>query len=150
MSLIELISRCRESTDFQPLIDQIPYSAFIGMNCEQMGEELIFKMPKNEENLGNPMLPAIHGGVIGGFLENSAVLHLLLKMETPQLPKTINFSMDFLRAGRHMDTFARCEITRQGRRAAHVNISAWQTRESEPIAVARAHFLLTDRDAGTA
>ncbi|OUS23643.1 thioesterase [Gammaproteobacteria bacterium 45_16_T64] len=142
MDLLSLVRDCRDTLTCKALIDHIPYSAFIGMECEQFGEEYIFRLPKNENNLGNPTLPAIHGGVLGGFLENAAIIHLLLKLDTPRLPKTIDFSIDYLRAGHHKETYASCEITRQGRRAANVSMLAWQTKKSEPIAVARAHFLM--------
>ena len=139
--MLSMVKECRESKVFKPILDHIPYAKFIGMGCEQFGEEYIFTLRANADNLGNPTLPAIHGGVLGGLLENSAIIHLLLKLDTLRMPKTIDFSIDYLRAGRHKDTFAICEITRQGRRAANVSMYAWQTKKAEPIAVARAHFL---------
>ncbi|MDZ4332713.1 MAG: PaaI family thioesterase, partial [Pseudomonas sp.] len=89
---------------------------------------------------GNPTLPALHGGVIAGFMEHSAMLHLLMFMGIPHLPKIIDFSIDYLRAGHYRDTFVQCQVWRQGRRVANVAITAWQTNQTEPIATARAHF----------
>jgi acyl-coenzyme A thioesterase PaaI-like protein len=103
---------------------------------------LIFKLPGNDDNIGNPTLPAIHGGVIGGFMEMAASLHILLIEETVHLPKVIDFSIDFLRPGRHRDTFAQCDVVRKGRSIVNVAVRAWQTHTDEPIATARAHFLL--------
>ena len=60
-----------------------------------------------------------------------------------QMPKTIDFCVDYLRSARAVDTFARCEVTRQGRRIAHVTATCWQSAPAEPVAVARVHFLLT-------
>ena len=144
MDLLSIVKECRNNQMYKPVFDQIPYAQFIGMDCKQFGEEYVFTLPANENNLGNPTLPAIHGGVLGGFLENSAIIHLLLKLDIPRLPKTIDFSIDYLRAGFHKETYAICEISRQGRRAANVSMYAWQTKKSEPIAVARAHFLMED------
>jgi len=63
-------------------------------------------------------------------------------MDTAAIPKMIDFSLDYLRAGRHQDTFAECQVWRQGSRVANVAITAWQTERISPIATARAHFLL--------
>jgi len=90
--------------------------------------------------LNNPILPALHGGVIAGFMEHAAMLHLLMFMGIPHLPKIIDFSIDYLRAGHYRDTYVQCQVWRQGRRVANVAMTAWQTSQSEPIATARAHF----------
>ena len=107
-----------------------------------IGETLIFKLPKNEDNIGNPFLPAIHGGVIGGFMELSAVLHIIMTTDTVALPKVVDFSLDYLRPGRFQESFAECDVVRQGRKVVNVSVTAWQTRKTQPIATARAHFLL--------
>jgi acyl-coenzyme A thioesterase PaaI-like protein len=49
-----------------------------------------------------------------------------------------------------IDTFARCTLTRQGRQIANVSISAWQENSATPVSIARAHFLVQDRDGGVA
>ncbi|RLQ22040.1 PaaI family thioesterase [Seongchinamella sediminis] len=90
------------------------------------------------------MLPAIHGGVVGGFMEQAAALHLIAKMPQPVVPKTKNFSLDYLRPTRLRDTFAQCTLTRQGRQVANVSISAWQESRDTPCAIARAHFLIPE------
>ncbi|MCY1524341.1 hypothetical protein D9M68_592700 [compost metagenome] len=56
------------------------------------------------------------------------------------MPKIIDFSIDYLRAGHYRDTYVQCQVWRQGRRVANVAITAWQTTQTEPIATARAHF----------
>jgi acyl-coenzyme A thioesterase PaaI-like protein len=58
------------------------------------------------------------------------------------LPKTINITIDYLRSGRTVDTFARGVITRHGRRVANVRVEAWQDDPERPIAIAYAHFLI--------
>ncbi|HLR17799.1 MAG TPA: PaaI family thioesterase [Alcanivoracaceae bacterium] len=147
-ALKTLIEKCRSGeAPYQSLIERVPYANFLGVEIIAQGEELIFVLPKNETNLGNPTLPALHGGAVAGFMEQSAVIFLLLNMGEPRVPKTIDFTVDYLRAGLYRDTFARCKVTRLGRRIANVTISAWQTKYSEPITIARAHFLLSEETA---
>ncbi|WP_028455613.1 PaaI family thioesterase [Chitinilyticum litopenaei] len=127
----------------QLLQARIPYAALLGIRA-RAGEdgEPLFLLPYREANIGNVQLPALHGGVIGGFLENAAVMHLLWAREAFELPKVVDFSIDYLRSGKPLDTWARCEIVRQGKRIANVLMSAWQDDPARPIAQARAHFLL--------
>jgi len=66
--------------------------------------------------MGNPNLPALHGGVIGSFLELTALSEWLFRTGEQDLPRTTSFSMNYLRSDRTQDTFGRAVITRQGRR----------------------------------
>nr|WP_282876985.1 PaaI family thioesterase [Pseudomonas peli] len=128
--------------DYGPLLALIPYAGLIGIECERQGDDLLFRLPASPDNIGNPLLPAIHGGVIAGFMElAAAALYLLIYSESASIPKIIDFSIDYLRAGHFRDTYAQCQLWRQGRRVTNVAITAWQgDRQSHPIATARAHF----------
>ncbi|MCH1930530.1 PaaI family thioesterase [Shewanella acanthi] len=137
-----IVKRATELNDFGYLLEHVPYAKFTGMQVERFGDELVFKLPAKDDNIGNPILPAIHGGVIAGFMEMSAIVQLMVFMQTTKVPKVVDFSIDYLRAGLHKDTFAECRITRQGRRVANVSINCWQTNRKQLIATARAHFLL--------
>jgi uncharacterized protein (TIGR00369 family) len=128
--------------NYQTLLQQVPYAQFVGIQCAAYGEALIFSLPASAENLGNPILPALHGGVLAGFMETAAAVQLMVSSQRVKIPKIVNISIDYLSAGYHQDTFAECSITRQGKRVANVSIIAWQTRQSKPLAVARTHFLL--------
>ncbi|MBM3115429.1 PaaI family thioesterase [Jeongeupia naejangsanensis] len=132
----------RNVADLSGLLAKIPYAGLIGAEVRDDNGSPLFVLPFRESNIGNTLLPALHGGVIGGFLENAAVLHLMWAHEASVLPRVVDFSLDYLRAGRPQDLYARCEIVRQGRRVANVLMSAWQDDEARPIATARAHFLL--------
>ncbi|WP_313515342.1 PaaI family thioesterase [Pseudomonas sp.] len=143
MSTLDLNQQVRdahEKNDYDGLIALIPYAQLLGVECLRLGEDMVFRLPANKDLIGNPTLPAIHGGVIAGFMEQAGLLHLLMFMGIPHMPKIIDFSIDYLRAGQYRDTYAQCQVWRQGRRVANVAITAWQGKQSEPIATARAHF----------
>ncbi|WP_417346792.1 PaaI family thioesterase [Ferrimonas sp.] len=142
MNIKPVVQQAVADRDYTELLALIPYAQHLGMNCEQLGEELVFRLPNNPDNMGNPMLPALHGGVIAGFMEMSAMVQLMVVLHTTRVPKIVDFSIDYLRAGYARETFAECRITRQGRRVANVSVSCWQTNRKQPIATARAHFLI--------
>lgn len=140
LELKALVREAHARNDYSPLLRLVPYASLLGIECLRLGDDMVFRLPANEDCVGNPELQALHGGVIAGFMEHAAMLHLLMFMGIPHLPKIIDFSVDYLRGGQLRDTYAQCRVWRQGRRVANVAIAAWQTTQSEPIATARAHF----------
>jgi acyl-coenzyme A thioesterase PaaI-like protein len=92
--------------------------------------------------IGNPSLPALHGGTLGALLESAAIFELLWRAETALLPKTITLTVDYLRSGAPIDTHARGVVTRQGRRVTNVRMEAWQADRNAPVATAHAIFLV--------
>lgn len=138
----ELREDAVNSGSFEALLASVPYAQHIGVAFDGDASSGLFKLTRKQSNLGNPILPAIHGGVLGGFMEMASNLHLLATQPGILFPKIIDFSIDYLRAGADVDTYAFCEITRQGGRVANVEVHAWQSSRDKPIALARAHFLL--------
>lgn len=142
MSLKETLRQCHENNDFTPLVGSVPYARLLGIGCIKIGNDVVFTLPAQKDNIGNPTLPAIHGGVLGGFIEHAAILQVIMAMEEPRFPKVVDLSIDYLSAGHFRDSFAECTILRMGRRLANVQVLIWQTSKSEPVASARAHLLL--------
>lgn len=127
----------------QDLLARIPYAQFLGMKIELAGDEMTAVLPFGQHIVGNPVLPAIHGGVLGAFMEMTALAQLLLTEGQARQPRVIDVSIEYLRSGRPLTTFARAEIKKVGRRIANVHVEAWQDRRAAPIAALRGHFLVT-------
>jgi uncharacterized protein (TIGR00369 family) len=103
---------------------------------------VLYWLERRASNIGNPSLPAIHGGVIGGFLELSAAIEILYTLDVGQIPKVVDFSLDYLRPGRYKTIYANCTVLRQGKKLVNVTATAWQDDPQTPIATARCHFLI--------
>lgn len=125
------------------VLARIPYVAHLGAHAELHGDEMTAVLPFSRHLIGNPMLPALHGGVIGGFMELTAVIQLSLQ-SGDSMPKPIDVTVEYLRSGRPRDTFARAEVKKVGRRIANVQVEAWQEARAKPIAALRGHFLLAE------
>jgi uncharacterized protein (TIGR00369 family) len=138
----ELLRGAREAGDPQELLGMIPYLRLLGLRAEVRGGALLARLPADPKLIGNPVLPALHGGTVGALLESAAILELLWEGDLSDVPKTITLTVDYLRSARVVETYARASITRLGRRVANVQVRAWQDDEGRPIAVAHAHFLL--------
>ena len=78
------------------------------------------------------MLPALHGGVIGSLLETAAIAQVIWELRTPRLPKPVDITIDYLRSGRAVTSYARARIAKQGRRVVNVHAEMWQDDEAKP------------------
>jgi acyl-coenzyme A thioesterase PaaI-like protein len=70
----------------------------------------------------------------------------LISGHLPRLPKTIDFTVDYLRSGLPRDAYARAKVNRSGRRYASVYVEAWQDNRTRTYAQATGHFLMPRRD----
>ena len=128
---------------FQAGVDRIPYAKFLGVQVVSLGVyRLLVKLPFDRKLVGNPMLPAIHGGVLGAFLEIVAILQLVKEEGGEGLPKPINLTVDYLRSAGPRDLYGRATITKRGRRVVNVRVEAWQEDPERPVAAAHGHFLM--------
>jgi len=145
---VELIAEAKASGDIQRLIDIIPYHAYLGIRAREDNGAVITTLPESEKIIGNPVLPAIHGGVVGAFLETTAIFHLLWTGQTLHVPKTITITVDYLRSAAVRDTYAKAQITKLGSRVANVRARAWQDDPERPVAAVNANFLIKPAEDG--
>ena len=143
---MEALANLNAPTDLEAILESIPYVRFLGVRAEPRGDEITTILPFDRHLVGNPLLPALHGGVIGAFLEITAVIQLIWQIRSDYLPKTVDIGIDYLRSGRPLDTYGRAVVTKHGRRVANVRVEAWQEDRQRPIAAAHGHFLLKPRD----
>ena len=156
---VQVVKQRRDAA-LQKLVSGVPYIQFLGIQIDRRGDELTGVLPYKDMLIGNPMLPALHGGVTAAFLEVTAIVELSWKMiwqdmeegkfneETARIhfPKTIDFTVDYLRTGLPRDAYARARVNRYGRRYASVHVEAWQDNRSRLFAQATGHFLMPNRD----
>lgn len=141
--MLRAIAKLRSEDRLMDLDHLIPYSALVGFESTRDGKaQLLTALRHRDSNIGNPKLPAVHGGVVGALMEHAAIIYLMAETDIQAIPKTINVSIDYLRPVKPKDTFARAIMIRQGRRIANMRIQAWQEAEDRPVAAAHAHFLL--------
>src|SRR5215510_15554215 len=115
-------------------LQRVPYVRFLGMQVELAGDEMTAVLPFSQHLIGNPMLPALHGGVIGAFLEMTALAQLAMVQPAGRVPKTIDVTIEYLRSARAQETYARAIVRKLGRRVANVQVEAWQDSRAQPVA----------------
>jgi uncharacterized protein (TIGR00369 family) len=116
-----------------------PFARCLGIRLQADGTAV---MPFTPKIIGNPILPAIHGGMTGAFLETTAVIGVARELGVAAPPKPIGLTINYLRSGRALDSFANVSIVKQGRRIVAFEAKAWQDDPEKPIASAFGHFML--------
>ena len=140
--MLETIAALKESGNISAINDLIPYARTVGLEVFYDDTGLVTVLRFRESNIGNTIIRAVHGGVIGALLEHAAMLHLIEQTEITSVPRIVNISVDYLRPCLAADTFARGQVIKQGRRIANVRVDAWQDTPERPVAAAHAHFLV--------
>jgi acyl-coenzyme A thioesterase PaaI-like protein len=116
-----------------------PFARCLGIRARDDGTLL---MPFSPKIIGNPILPAIHGGMTGAFLETTAIVGVTRELGVSALPKPIGLTINYLRSGRALDSYASASVVKQGRRVVAFEAKAWQDDPAKPIASAFGHFML--------
>ena len=129
------------------LIASVPYMGFLGMTAELAGDEMTAILPFAPHLVGNTHLPALHGGVLGAFLEMTALCQLGVREPLRRQARTIDVTIEYLRPGRPVTTYARADVRNIGRRIANVHVEAWQEARDSPVAALRGHFMLSEAGA---
>ncbi|MEQ8662854.1 MAG: PaaI family thioesterase [Gammaproteobacteria bacterium] len=142
MTIVERLRAARASGDFSGLVAAIPYMETLGLLPQLVDDRLQVRLDASRIHVGNPYLQALHGGMIGGLLESTAILELALELAGDALPKPITVTVDYRRSGRVAPTFADARVTRLGRRVANVEARCWQDDRERPTATLVGHFLL--------
>lgn len=122
-----------------------PFAQTMGMTVDHLQGGL----PVIAYDFGAPVMGRpgfVHGGALGGLLEIAAIAALkvtLGKDESDLRIKPVNITINFMRGGRELRTYALGEVTRIGRRVANVEAKAWQDDPAKPIATVFMNFLLS-------
>ena len=121
---VSRIELAKSTGDWNQLVQSVPYARFLGISLDTHEGRLIGRMKFAEHLIGNPTIPALHGGTLGALLECAAQFELLYRAETIVLPKTITLTIDYRRSGKPVDTFVAANIVRVI--ATHLRIGYWR------------------------
>jgi acyl-coenzyme A thioesterase PaaI-like protein len=128
-------------------LDALPYARHLQLHVRRTTAGLVLRMAYHAALIGSPIPPRLHGGTLGGLLEITSTLAVVLaRGPVPEgasaFPKPVNITIDYLRAGGVHDVLAKADILRIGRSIANVRAVAWQEDESRVIASAHMNLLV--------
>ena len=139
-----IIKNARFNNNASFLTEINNYSSSLGMKfyLDEIGPHTF--LPFHSNLIGNPMVNALHGGVIAGLMENACIFHLLWELKINYFPRIVHISFDFLSPPKPMDTYARVEINRKGRNIVNLTVKASQPGNSKIIALGNGSYILNN------
>ncbi len=114
----------------------IPFNRMLGMRCVEITDGSVrVELPYRAELIGNPEIPALHGGVISATLDTTGGLAVWSMARPFDRVSTIDLRVDFLRPGRPETMVAVASVVRVGNRVGVAQLRAFHTdAEEKPIA----------------
>ncbi len=98
----------------------IPFNAWLGMKVERLEDgECTLRVPFRPELVGDPLRPALHGGVLSTTADAAGGLAVFSKaMSLETRVSTVDIRVDYLRPGRLTDLWCDARVIRLGNRVA--------------------------------
>jgi uncharacterized protein (TIGR00369 family) len=107
----------------------IPFNKFLGIrsvHLERGTAHLL--LPFRDELVGNPMVPALHGGTMSALADTAGGAAVFSAINPGDACSTIDLRIDYLRPAALVDTVAEAELVRLGGRVGVSRIRVWQPR----------------------
>ena len=118
------------------------YSQHLGLEVLTGKDVTKLRLPYRDALVGNALIPALHGGVVGGLIEEAARVAARANLRGTPALRVLNCNVDYHRPARPMDTYASVEIARRTRRTMLANVVCWQSEDRSPVAIGRVQILL--------
>jgi uncharacterized protein (TIGR00369 family) len=109
---------------------------WLGLSTQPHDRGLIYHLGFCEEHVGNPVIRAIHGGVISSFLESAALLEALAQAPEGTEVNIISIHTSYLASAKPENMRALIATAKFGRRMGFFEASAYQDHQKSPIAQA--------------
>jgi uncharacterized protein (TIGR00369 family) len=114
----------------------IPFNRELGLEVRELAPgRAVLAIPFRPGLVGDPMRPALHGGVISALIDTAGGAAVWTAIGPDDRPSTIDLRVDYLRPGRLEALVAAAEVLRVGNRVGVTTIRAYHDdRPDELIA----------------
>ncbi|MBX3467657.1 MAG: hotdog fold thioesterase [Planctomycetes bacterium] len=118
--------------------EAIPFNRFLGLRLLTVERgRVLASLPFRPELIGDPLRPALHGGVISMVADTVGGSAVWSLTGPGDRVATIDLRVDYLRPGRALELQASAEVLRVGNRVGVSSIRAFHPDDPErPVAVA--------------
>ena len=108
----------------QMMEELIPFNRFLGIKVAEITDTYIhLTLPFRKEFVGDPIRPAMHGGVVSTMADVAGGLAVWTTLDDPRgRVATIDLRVDYLRPGRLETIDAKAHVVRKGNRVGVVDV----------------------------
>jgi uncharacterized protein (TIGR00369 family) len=119
----------------QLMEEMIPFNKFLGIQCSTIGDGFArLELPWRPEFVGDPMRPAMHGGVISTMADVAGGMAVWTSLNDPHARvSTIDLRVDYLRPGRLATLVAEAHVVRRGNRVAFVDMKLTHANDESVV-----------------
>jgi len=129
----------------QVMEELIPFNKFLGIRAGKLGRGAVrLELPWRDEFVGDPMRPAIHGGVISTLADTTGGMAVWSAVDNPaSRVSTIDLRIDYLRPGRLELLAAEAVVVRVGGRVGVADIRLFHpSAEDETVATGKGVYAI--------
>lgn len=110
--------------------EQIPFNKKLGLrvDCLRQGFAAL-RLPFDEELIGDPMRPALHGGSISMLADTAGGAAVFASTDLGTRVSTIDLRIDYLRPGALRDLLAEAAVLRMGNKVGVSRIRIFQPQD---------------------
>jgi len=109
----------------------IPFNRLLGIQVSHLAPgEAHLLLPGREEHVGNPFVPALHGGCLSALADTAGGAAVFSAAQYGDVVSTIDLRIDYLRPAAPVDTVAEAEVVRIGGRVGVTRIRMWQQADA--------------------
>ncbi|HQY60355.1 MAG: PaaI family thioesterase [Myxococcales bacterium] len=112
----------------------IPFNRFLGIRCEEVREGYArLRIPFRAELVGDPMRPALHGGVLSTLADTAGGAAVWTGLRDARgRVSTIDLRIDYLRPARLADLVCEATVVRQGNRVGVADMRLYHPPAAPP------------------
>ncbi|HSQ68138.1 MAG TPA: hotdog fold thioesterase [Polyangiaceae bacterium] len=135
----------------QMVEDFIPFNRFLGIKVVKLGDGKVhLTLPFRPEFVGDPIRPAMHGGVLSTMADVAGGIAVWSGLAEPRARvATIDLRVDYLRPGRLETIDAAAVVVRKGNRVGVVDVSLFHPdRPDEVVATGKGVYNIVLRKEG--
>ena len=132
-----------EEKDLVGLMEQkIPFNAFLGVKVEFFSRgEIILSLPSRPEFTGDPLRPALHGGLLATLADTAAGMAVFSILPKTATTSTIDLRIDYLRPGNiDQQVYAKSSVVRHGSRVCVTQTTIYQDSYDQAVAISSATY----------
>lgn len=136
------------SAQVRKFMNLIPFNQHLGLETLDVEVGVArMRLPFRPEHVGDPMRPALHGGVLAALIDTcgGAAVWTLLKLT--ERVSTIDMRVDYLRPARPDALMAEARVTRKGRHVAVASVRVWHSDKPDSL-IAEGKAVYSVRDVG--
>ena len=117
---------------FQLIEELIPFNKFLGVKIGLLEEGRVrLELPFRPEFIGDPMRPALHGGVISMLADTAGGMAVWTRISLDDRVSTIDLRIDYLAPGAADKLIAEATVVRVGNRVGVTDIRCYQPNDPE-------------------